>query len=224
MKKAIVLVSGGMDSAVLLYFLKKTRRYRLHGLLFDYGQRHRQEMKSAASLLKAARVPFQKVDLNFPWKGSVLLDPEARLPRRRTLKEIRRAIPPTYVPARNLIFLSLATGCAEAIGAERIFYGANAVDYSGYPDCRPVFVDHLNRTIRTGTRAGSLRKTIQIEAPLLRLSKGEIVLLGKQCGVPFEKTWSCYAGEMRPCGECDSCRLRAKGFEEAGMKDPLIKR
>ena len=221
MRKAVVLVSGGMDSAVLLYFLKKVRHYELSALLFDYGQRHRRELQSATALLRAAKVPYHAVKLQFPWKGSSLLDRGQKIPRRQSVSEIAGEIPSTYVPARNLIFLSLATGYAEAIGAERIFYGANAVDYSGYPDCRPVFVDHLNRTIRVGTKSGSERKIIRIEAPLLRLTKGEIALLGKKCGVPFEKTWSCYAGGKKPCGKCDSCLLRARGFAEAKMKDPL---
>lgn len=139
MKKAVVLVSGGLDSATLLYFLKKKRQYQLHGLIFDYDQRHIGELKSANSLLRKANIPYHRIKLDFPWKGSVLTDKKRKLPKKRSLAQMGRGIPATYVPARNLIFLSLATGYAEAIGAERIFYGANAVDYSGYPDCRPQF-------------------------------------------------------------------------------------
>jgi len=221
-KKAVVLVSGGLDSATLLYFLKKKRQYQLHGLIFDYDQRHIGELKSANSLLRKANIPYHRIKLDFPWKGSVLTDKKRKLPKKRSLAQMGRGIPATYVPARNLIFLSLATGYAEAIGAERIFYGANAVDYSGYPDCRPQFVDSLNKTIRVGTKRGAEKKPIQIEAPLVKKTKKEIILLGWEYGVPFEKTWSCYAGEKRPCGQCDSCKLRAKGFAEAGLNDPLI--
>lgn len=221
-RKAVVLVSGGLDSATLLYFLKKKKRFSLHALVFDYNQRHKKELKSALSLLRTSKVPYRKIKLEFPWKGSPLVDRKKRLPKKRSYERISKGIPSTYVPARNLIFLSLATGFAEAIGAEHIFYGANAVDYSGYPDCRPRFVAQLNKTIQIGTKSGTEKRAIRIEAPLVSKTKGEIVLIGKRYGVPFEKTWSCYAGGKRPCGECDSCKLRAKGFAEVGLKDPLL--
>lgn len=222
MKKGVVLVSGGLDSAALLYYLKKRRQYHLFGLIYDYNQRHKRELKSAVQLLRGAGIEFQKVKLNFPWKGSALLNTKTALPKKRSLARISKGIPSTYVPARNLIFLSLAAGYAEAIGAEKIFYGANALDYSGYPDCRPGFVKELNKTVKAGTKRGAEKKAIRIEAPLIRKTKKEIILTGKKCGVPFEKTWSCYSGGKKPCRKCDSCLLRAKGFAEAGLKDPAL--
>lgn len=218
----MVLVSGGLDSATLLYYLKK-KRVQLHGLVFDYGQRHNRELKSAQALLELAKVPFHKIKLEFPWKGSALTDQKIKLPKKRSMQRMAKGIPSTYVPARNLIFLSLATGYAEAIGAERIYYGANALDYSGYPDCRPNFVEALNKTIIKGTKRGAEKKAIKIEAPLIHKTKKEIILLGKQYGVPFGQTWSCYSGGKRACGQCDSCLLRAKGFAEAGLVDPVLK-
>ena len=134
---------------------------------------------------------------------------------------MQKNIPVTYVPARNSIFLTFAASCAEASNAEAIFIGANALDYSGYPDCRPEYFEAAEKMIRLGTKAGVEGKKIEIKAPLLKLSKKEIVILGNKLGVPFEKTWSCYQGKERPCGECDSCILRAKGFREAGIVDPL---
>lgn len=221
MNKGVILVSGGLDSATLLYYLK-TKKFRLHGLVFDYAQRHKKELKSAVALLKEAKVPFEKVKIEFPWKGSALTDKRVKIPKKRSIKKMARGIPATYVPARNLIFLSLAAGYAEAIGAGQIFYGANALDYSGYPDCRPVFVDALNQTLKKGTKRGDENKGIKIKAPLVHKTKKEIILLGSRLGVPFNKTWSCYSGGKKPCGQCDSCLLRAKGFAEAKLDDPLV--
>lgn len=219
LKKGVILVSGGLDSATLLYYLKN-KGVELHGLVFDYAQRHKRELKSAEALLKGAKVSFKKIKLEFPWKGSALTDSKLSVPKKRSMSRMNKGIPITYVPARNLIFLSLATGYAEAIGAEKIYYGANALDYSGYPDCRPDFVASLNQTIKKGTKRGAENKAIKIEAPLVKKSKKEIILIGKKYGVPFEKTWSCYSGGKKPCGQCDSCLLRAKGFAEAKLIDP----
>ena len=133
-----------------------------------------------------------------------------------------KSIPSTYVPARNSIFLSFAFSCAEAENAEAIFFGANVLDYSGYPDCRPEYLEAFTAAMQRGTKAGAEGRKIEVQAPLIRLTKKEIVLLGQKLGVPFEKTWSCYAGGDEPCGACDSCVLRAKGFREAGIQDPLI--
>ncbi len=220
MSKAVILVSGGLDSGTLLYYLKK-KKVSLHALVFDYKQRHKRELKSAVALLRVAKVPFEKIELEFPWKGSALTDKKVKLPKKRSVKRMSTGIPSTYVPARNLIFLSLATGYAEAIGAEKIYYGANALDYSGYPDCRPDFIESLNQTIKKGTKRGDEKKAIKIEAPLVNKTKKEIIEIGKQCGLDFGKTWSCYSGGKKPCGECDSCLIRAKGFTEAGFPDPL---
>jgi 7-cyano-7-deazaguanine synthase len=157
-----------------------------------------------------------------PWKGSALLDGKTKLPKNRDENAMSGEIPATYVPGRNSVFLSMAMSCAETEGAEAIFIGANVMDYSGYPDCRPEYLNAVAAAMWGGTKAGVEGKKIEIKAPLIKLSKKEIVLLGQKLGVPFEKTWSCYAGEDAPCGTCDSCILRAKGFREAGIPDPLI--
>jgi 7-cyano-7-deazaguanine synthase len=201
--KAIVLLSGGLDSTTTLYYAK-AKGYKCFALIFDYGQRHLREVRSAVAVAKRASVAYHVVRLKFPWKGSALLDRKIKLPANRKM----RGIPSTYVPARNLIFLSFALSYAEAVGAGAVFIGANSVDFSGYPDCRPAFYREFKRAARHGIRA----RGIKIVAPLLRLSKKEIVALGRKLKAPLELTWSCYAGGRRPCGVCDSCRLRAKGF------------
>ncbi len=221
MKKAVVLLSGGLDSATTLYYAKAKMR-KCHCLIFDYGQRHVKEIGSAKRIAEMARCSFQVLKVRFPWKGSSLLDKGLKIPAGR-LKSYK--IPSTYVPARNIIFLSFALSCAEAIGAQDIFIGANAIDYSGYPDCRPDFFKAFERVIKTGTKTGSeaagRRSGIEIKTPLIRKTKKEIVRLAGRLNVPLELTWSCYKGAARPCGVCDSCVIRAKGFREAGMKDPL---
>ncbi|NLE64998.1 MAG: 7-cyano-7-deazaguanine synthase QueC, partial [Elusimicrobia bacterium] len=208
----------GLDSATVLYHAL-SKGYQVRALIFDYGQRHRREIRSAKALARRAGVLFETVGISFPWKGSALTDRKLRVP----VGGVRRGvIPPTYVPARNIIFLSFAASCAEAVGARTIFIGANALDYSGYPDCRPGFFRAMQKTLDQGLKTGVRKKGIRIEAPLLRMTKAEIIRRGIALGVPYEKTWSCYQGGKTPCGVCDSCRLRTKGFWEAGAKDPLV--
>lgn len=218
--KAVVLLSGGLDSATVLYVARK-EGIHCYCLSFDYGQRHRRELVSARRLASGAGSPFEIISFSLPWKGSALLDEGVSIPKGRTLKEMGEDLPSTYVPARNTIFLSFASSWAEAIGAFSIHIGANALDFSGYPDCRPEYFEHFNRMIAKGTK----RKTraIEVVAPLVDKTKSEIIQWGTQLGVPYAWTWSCYEGEEVPCGACDSCLLRAKGFEEAGIEDPLLK-
>jgi len=211
-KQAVVLLSGGLDSAVALYYAK-AKGYKCLCLIFDYGQRHRKETLQAQRIAKAARCLYKVLKITFPWKGSALLDKKIKIPER-----LSAGVPVTYVPGRNIIFLSFAISFAEAVKAKAVFIGAHSQDYSGYPDCRPEFLRAFSRM----AKAGTLGK-YEILAPLLSKNKSQIIRLGKKLGVPFELTWSCYAGGKAPCGKCDSCRYRAKGFKEAGEFDPLIK-
>ena len=218
MKKAVILLSGGLDSATTLYFAKD-KGYECFCLIFDYGQRHKRELDSAKAIAKKAGCRWQIVKISLPWKGSSLLDKRSRL----STIDYRplTTIPSTYVPARNIIFLSFALSYAEAIGAGSIFIGANSIDYSGYPDCRPEFYDAFIKAANLGTKAGVEGKGIKIVTPLIRKTKARIIRLGMGLGVPYGLSWSCYRGGRTPCGECDSCNFRAKGFQEAGVKDPL---
>ncbi len=220
MKKAVCLFSGGLDSSTVLY-LARTENERVIALSVRYGQLHAKEIDCARLMAKDLGLEHHTISISLPWGASALLDPDIAMPFGRGESEMQREIPPTYVPARNSIFLSLAASCAEATGCDSIYVGANALDYSGYPDCRPDYFDSFNQFIRLGTKAGREGKAIRVKAPLLKMSKGEIVALGARLKVPFEKTWSCYQGKEIPCGQCDSCLLRAKGFREAGIKDPL---
>jgi 7-cyano-7-deazaguanine synthase len=205
--KAVVLLSGGLDSTTTLYYAR-AKGYKCLALIFDYGQRHRRELRSAVAVAKGAKVPYYIVKIKLPWKGSALLVSSEQLPVARRTAEIGKKIPSTYVPARNTIFLSFALSCAEAIGAKAIFIGANAVDFSGYPDCRPGFFQAFQKVAEQGTKA----RKIKILAPLLNMNKTEIIDLGVKLDAPLEITWSCYKGGRKPCGVCDSCRLRARGF------------
>lgn len=217
-KSAIVLLSGGIDSAVTLYYALN-KGYQLKVLIFNYGQRHRREIDSATKIAQQAKLEYRIVRIGLPWGGSRLLDPRSKLPSARLS---RRGIPPTYVPARNIIFLSYALSYAEAVGFKSIFIGANAIDFSGYPDCRPEFIKAFQRVAEVGTKSGSQGRAIKIQAPLINLRKSEIIKLGIKLKVPFELTWSCYRGGKFPCARCDSCLIREKGFQEAGENDPLI--
>ena len=209
-------MSGGLDSATTLYYAH-SKGYELSCLIFDYGQRHRREIIGARMLARKAGARCVLLKISLPWKGSSLLDAKQALPSAVSV----RGIPTTYVPGRNTIFLSFALSYAETIGARSIFIGANALDFSGYPDCRPSYYRAFNSLSRVATKAAVVGKPIAVCTPLLHKTKKEIVLLAKRLGVPLALTWSCYQGGKKPCGKCDSCRLRAKGFIQAGVKDPL---
>lgn len=220
MKTAVVLLSGGLDSATTLYFAK-SRGYKCLCLTFNYGQRHKKEILSAQKIAKSAHAQFKIVKFNLPWKGSSLLDKKNPLPQDYFKR--KEKIPLTYVPARNIIFLSFALSFAEVIGAKAIFIGANFIDYSGYPDCRPDFFQAFKNMALFGTKSGTEGKQIKILAPLIYKTKEEIIKLGLKLKVPYGLTWSCYKGARLPCGKCDSCVLRAKGFHKLGIDDPLNK-
>ncbi|MFA6385030.1 MAG: 7-cyano-7-deazaguanine synthase QueC [Candidatus Omnitrophota bacterium] len=219
--KAVVLLSGGLDSATTLYYAR-ARGFSCTCLSFDYGQRHRRELSAARLIAASAGCERRTVKIALPWKGSSLLDENMRLPAFNRRQRPGFQVPNTYVPARNIIFLSFALSCAEAIGARAIFIGANAVDYSGYPDCRPEFYKAFLNVVRTGTKSGK-KQPVRILTPLLNMTKAEIVGLGTRLKAPLELTWSCYAGGSKPCGRCDSCFYRRKGFLEAGIDDPAFR-
>jgi 7-cyano-7-deazaguanine synthase len=218
----LVLLSGGIDSATTLA-VAKHRGGDLIALSFDYGQRHKWELNAAASVARSFGVErhiVQTIDLR-SMGGSALTSDKIDIPHNRNLAATPD-IPATYVPARNLIFLSIALGWAEVLGAGHILIGANAVDYSGYPDCRPEFLEAFEETARLATRVGVEGRPISIEAPLVSMSKAEIIRTGVSLGVDYALTMSCYDPdtEGRACGECDSCRIRQRGFIDAGFADP----
>ncbi len=217
-RRAVVLLSGGLDSATVLA-VARDAGFACHALSFDYGQRHQAELEAARRIAQALGAQEHRIlPLGLDqFGGSALTDPELAVPEAPT-----EGIPITYVPARNTVFLALAAAWAEVLGAQDIFIGVNAVDYSGYPDCRPEFITAFQRALDLGTRAGVEGRGFEIHTPLIRLSKAEIVRLGTRLGVDYALTVSCYAADAagRACGRCDACRLRAKGFAEAGLPDP----
>ena len=222
MKRAVVLLSGGLDSSTAAA-IAKDQGYELYALTFDYGQRHRREIDAAVSVGRAIGVKDQitvAFDLR-KWGGSALTS-DIEVPTDRDVCDMGDDIPSTYVPARNTIFLSFALGYAETIGADTIFIGVNELDYSGYPDCREEYLRAFETMANLATKAG-VEGTMKfhIEAPLVHMSKAEIIKTGIKLGVDYGLTWSCYLGDDKPCGRCDSCKLRLAAFEAAGLSDPL---
>jgi len=223
MKHAVVLLSGGIDSTTTLA-IAIAEGYQTYALSFDYGQRHQIETEAArrvAKSLGAKEHRIAKIDLRI-FGGSALTDNIA-VPKRRSETEICHGIPITYIPARNTIFLAYALAWAEVIPASDIFLGVNALDYSGYPDCRPEFIEAFEDMANVGTKAGVEGRRLQIRSPLIKLSKAEIIRRAVELGVDLSLTHSCYDPPLEglACGECDSCLLRLKGFREAKLKDPI---
>ncbi|HVZ81369.1 MAG TPA: 7-cyano-7-deazaguanine synthase QueC [bacterium] len=247
-KKAVVLVSGGLDSTTCLA-IAKSKGFELYALTLSYGQRHKVEVQAAREVAKAYRVK-RHLELEVPltaFGGSALTDKKIKVPKQRSLQAMAQGIPSTYVPARNTVFLSLALAWAEVLGAEDIFIGVNALDYSGYPDCRPEFIRAYERLAQLATKKGVEGKwKLKVHTPLIRMSKARIIRTGLKLGVDYGMTHSCYdpepvpkatsrgtrfgrthserewVGAWKPCGRCDSCLLRAKGFLEVGQKDPVF--
>jgi len=225
MRKAVVLLSGGLDSTTALA-LAKAEGFAPYALSFRYGQRHGVELECAAGVaasLGAVEHLIAEIDLR-RFGGSALTS-DLPVPKGRSLQEMETGIPSTYVPARNTLFLSFALAWAEVLEASDIFIGVNALDYSGYPDCRPEFITAFEQMANLATKAGvERRQRFKIHAPLLRLTKAEIIREGTALGVNYALTSSCYdpGPEACPCGQCDACQLRAKGFAEAGLADPLL--
>lgn len=213
--KCVCLLSGGMDSATVATLASK-KGYECYALSFDYGQRHKKELKSASEIAQRLNIQHKIVMINLEDIAYSALTGHGEVDK-RNIDSIRSEIPNTYVPSRNIMFLSIAASYAESIGAREIFIGANAIDYSGYPDCRPEFYNKFEIALNTGTKAGNFR----IRVPLQYLTKRDIVKLATKIGAPLELTTSCYEGSDLACGHCDSCQLRLRGFMEAGIKDPI---
>ena len=225
MKKAIVLLSGGMDSATI-FAIAKNQGYQVYALSLSYGQKHKIELRRARSLAKKMGAESHKVlhlDLN-QLGGSALTDSDIEVPHHKNTRHIGKGIPVTYVPARNTIFLSLALGYAETIDAYHLFIGVNAMDYSGYPDCRPEYIRAFEKLANLATVSGVEGKgKFKIETPLIDMTKADIIKKGTKLGVDFSLTTSCYDPiDDNACGECDACLLRLKGFKEAGLEDPVV--
>ena len=221
--KAVVLVSGGLDSATCLAWAIQ-QGYEVHALSFDYGQRHKTELSSARKICRYFKVKnHQLFKLNLRTFGGSALTADIAVPKNRSLKTMGKGgIPVTYVPARNTIFLSLALAYAETVKAFNLVIGVNALDYSGYPDCRPVFIKAFEKLANLATKEGVEGNKFRVHTPLLKLTKAEIIKKGVKLGVDYSLTSSCYSPSgNKPCGHCDSCLLRLKGFKEAGYLDPL---
>lgn len=223
MKKAIVLLSGGLDSTTALYLAKSQGFDELYAITFLYGQKHDKELKSAQAVAKSVGVKEHKIVnlLLNQWHGCSLTDPDMDV---KDGNAERQDIPDTYVPARNMVFLSVAASWADALDITDIFIGVSEVDYSGYVDCREEFIKAMEQAVNLGTVLGAEKKQhITIHAPFMHMTKADEVKLGERLGVDFGLTWTCYRGGDKPCGTCDSCLLRAKAFAEAGVEDPLTR-
>ncbi len=224
----LVLLSGGLDSTVCMALADRERGGNpLLAVSFDYGQRHRNELDRAAGVAGHFRAEHLIVGLDTSaWGGSALTDDSIAVPTSSAATRARggtdEGIPVTYVPARNSIFLAVALGVAEARQLDAVWIGVNAIDYSGYPDCRPEFIEAFRAVAATGQKRGVEGNPVRIATPLIELTKAEIVRLGTEVDAPLHLTWSCYQGGDRPCGLCDACVLRARGFAEAGMDDPAL--
>jgi 7-cyano-7-deazaguanine synthase len=221
-KKAVCLISGGIDSCVSAFIAKK-QGHTVYALTINYGQRHKKEIlcaKKIASAVNAIKHIILDVDLS-KFGGSSLVDKNKTPEKDRNLIDIGKNIPSTYVPARNTVFLAIALAYAEALSADSVFIGATAADYSGYPDCRPEFIEAFQKLSDIATKKGLEKKPIKIVAPLLYLTKSKIIKKGIDLKAPLEKTWSCYLGNKKACGRCDSCLLRLKGFKQLEINDPI---
>jgi 7-cyano-7-deazaguanine synthase len=223
-KKAVVLFSGGIDSATTLAIAKDSG-YELYAISFCYGQRHLFEIEAARKIARKMGVKKHLLmDFDLSSFGGSALISDIEVPKREKVEDIGKEIPVTYVPARNIIFLSLALSWAEALGSTDIFIGVHMIDYSGYPDCRPKFIKAFEKAANLGTKIGVEGKKIKIHTPLISLTKAQIIKKGLKLGVDYSLTHSCYDPDEkgRACGRCDSCLLRKKGFKEAGMEDPTV--
>ena len=221
-KKAVCLISGGIDSCVSS-FIAKDQGFKIFSLSFNYGQKHLKEINCAKTISKYLKVENHiifDIDLKEISK-SALTNKDMKIPDSKKLENIGNSIPITYVPGRNTIFLSISLAYAEVINAEVIFIGANSLDYSGYPDCRPEYFKEFNKLAEISNKKGIEGNPIKIITPLLNLNKSEIIKRGLNLKVPFDKTWSCYKGGNKACGKCESCLLRLMGFKDAGLKDPI---
>jgi 7-cyano-7-deazaguanine synthase len=217
-ENGLVLFSGGLDSTTCLYIAKEECK-EIIALSFDYAQRHRVEISKAKKLAKNLGIIHKMIKIDPKiFRNTSLVDKKIKVPKNFSAKE---KVPNTYVPGRNILFLSYATSIAESFGLNRIYIGVNALDYSGYPDCRPEFIEAFSNMIQIGTKTGEEKRPLQIITPLINMSKKEIVLKANELGVPFSKTHSCYDPQKNgnACGKCDSCLLRQKGFLEAGVLD-----
>lgn len=222
--KAVVLLSGGLDSTTALAWAAREMQWECYSIAFDYGQRHSVELEASRMVAREFGVnKHQVIKVDLHAIGGSALTSEMAVPKDQAEENV--SIPSTYVPARNLIFLSLAAAFAETVGASKLVIGANVVDYSGYPDCRHEFLESFAKTVTLGTKAGVEGEAFEVVAPLLTLNKSEIIQLGLSLGVDYSLTRSCYdpAQDGTPCGHCDSCYYRTQGFEQLGKKDPLLK-
>lgn len=220
-KKAVVLLSGGLDSATAMA-MARAEGFGIYAMSFRYGQRHAIELDCAAEQAAHGALEHRVVDIDLRAFGGSALTADIDVPKHDTVKDLSDEIPVTYVPARNTVFLSYALAWAEVLGANDIFIGVNALDYSGYPDCRPEFIAAFEKVANLATVAGVKGQKLTIHTPLIHLTKAEIIQIGMDLGVDYAKTTSCYdpAPDGRSCGHCDSCLLRKKGFNDAGMPDP----